>query len=252
MVKQMKKLLSVVLSAMMVCLVGLAVAEEAQVAPITGTITEIREDGSYIVTELDSGNEVHVRVTDETIYDVEWTLGEGDVVIVSYDGTMTRSLPPQLNATAIRSFTLFGRVDEVDKDMNRLLVDTAEAGQVWITLPDNAADADYEGKLVKVYFSGIMALSFPGQTSALAISIVEEVTGAVTQIGDEVSEDGSSYFMIEWGEEGLRVNFDDHSKIIASFDEGETVVVYYNGIMTRSMPGQVYAMAIGMPRADGE
>lgn len=232
----MKKIMSILLSALMVFSMTAAMAETAS-KQVTGTIVEMNEDGSFLVEQLEDGVKVHVNVPDGVNYDADWTLHEGDVVIVSYNGVMTRSDPGQINAESIRSATIEGHVVEAGNEQNRVLIDSQEFGQVFATLPDSVKAEDYQDKYVRIYFNGVMALSLPGQVSALTIAEVFMETGEVTDIQKD-------YFIMQWGESELHVNFDEYTKVIHSFDVGDEVAVYYNGIMTRSMPGQVYALVI--------
>lgn len=231
----MKKIISVLLSVMMLSAVA-AMAEDVQVEPIIGTITEMREDGSFIVDTMD-GTQVHVLTNEDTKDEVDWAIGEGDVVVVSYDGRMTRSMPGQINAITIRSDSIEGYVEEVDAENNRLLINSHAVGQVWVTLPEDVKAEDYTDKAVRVYTNGVMALSLPPQAFALSISEVFAENGRIKEIGDE-------YFIMDWGTSDLRVNFDSHTKVVDSFDTGDGVQVYYNGMMTRSLPGQIYAMVV--------
>ena len=233
----MKKILSVLLSMLMLT-AGAALAEETEaIDPIIGVIVEMREDGSFLVEQLEDGSQVHVLVDADTHEEADWAIGEGDVVLVSYDGRMTRSLPPQVTAQSIRSYSIEGIVSEVDSDNNRVLITSPQVGQVWATLPEHETAADYEGQEVRIYTNGIMALSLPGQVHALTIHTIFTETGKITEIDTD-------YFLMDWGESQLRVNFDEHTKVIESFDVGDEVQVFYNGIMARSMPGQITAVVI--------
>lgn len=237
----MKKIMSILLSVTMLLAGGLALAEDTTaetVEPIVGAIVEMREDGSFILEELNENRtQVDVRVHEGTEYEADWALGEGDIVIVQYDGRMTHSLPGQINADSIRSYTLEGFVSEVDAENNKVLLNSHANGPVWVTLPEGEKAEDYMDQVVRVYYAGIMAMSYPPQAGAYSIQIVHAVTGKVTEIGD-------GYFLMDWGESSLHVHFDDHTKVADSFDVGDAVQVYYNGIMTRSMPGQITAMVV--------
>lgn len=240
----MKKIMSVLLSMLLMASALPALAESIQVEPIVGKITEMREDGSFLVEELEGGNEVHVQVSEETKTEVEWSYGVGDVVIVSYNGRMTRSLPPQITAETIRSYTVYGLVVEANKESGRLLVNSPEVGDVFVNLPEDM-DADaYANRYVRVYFNGVMAMSLPGQISALSIETLEMIEGEVRDIANDETDATKGWFMMDWGESGVMVKFSAGTKAMDSFNTGDTVQVYYNGIMTRSLPGQIFAMAI--------
>lgn len=234
----MKKMMSILLSLLML---GGAVAmgenmEGEIVEPVIGRITEVWEDGSLILDTLQD-TQVHVLISDDTAFESEWTPGEGDVVAVLYDGIMTRSEPPQINADTIQCYSLEGQVSEVNAEMNRVLVNSALSGQVWVSLPDGEKAEDYAGQVVRVYFNGIMALSFPAQTSAYTIETVVAVSGMITETAQD-------YFIMD-GEEGLfRVNFSEQSKMPDNLEPETEVVVYYNGVSTRSIPPQIFGLVI--------
>lgn len=233
---KMKKMMRILLSMLMVLSLGSAMAEPAGETMI-GTITEMRDNGSFLIEQLDNGTPVQVNVPEDLTYEAAWTLGVGDVVIVSYNGIMTRSMPGQITAQAIRSASIEGIVAEVGNEQNRILIDSQEYGQVFATLPEGEKAEDYLNKTVRVFFNGIMAMSLPGQVHALTIQEVFTETGEVKEIQDQ-------YFLIAADGNEVRVNFDDHSKLIHSFHVGDEVQVYYNGAMTMSLPGQIYAIAI--------
>lgn len=233
----MTKMITMMLAVLMLALpLGTAMAEQT-VEPLVGKIIDVREDGGLLIERLDDGSEVMVNVSDETKVEADWTLGVGDVVYVSYNGIMTRSLPPQVHAEVIRSHTVEGMVIEVDSDRNRVLIDSPQAGQVWFTLPEDVKADDYAEGVVRAYFNGIMALSLPAQAFADAIETLAVENGKVTEMAD-------TYFLMDWNESGLRVNFDEQTKMMETFDVGDTVQVYYRGIMTRSLPPQVYAVTV--------
>lgn len=240
----MKKMMSILLALMMLVPAAALGEQDEMIAPIVGKIAEAREDGSFIVDQLNAEGQVHVLVPETLGYAAEWTLGVGDVVLVTYDGRMTRSMPPQVTAEAISSHVLFGAVEEANAEYSRLLVNSAEMGQVWVNLPEGLAAEEYVEKTVRVYFNGVVALSLPGQLTALTIETVEAMSGMLLSISDETDEDAGGHFLFDTETGEVRVNFDDHTKIIHSFDEGDSLTVFFNGIMTRSLPGQIYAMAV--------
>lgn len=226
---------------MLISGVALAETTEEQVFeadPVIGTILEIREDGSMLLAEVENDSvQILVHMTDETVVEADWTLAAGDVVLVSYDGKMTKSLPAQITAAIVRSFSIEGFVQEVNEETNRVLIDGPEMGQVWATLPEGEQASDYDSKFVRIFTSGVMALSYPGQVQAITIYEVAMESGSISELGED-------YFMINWGQTGLRVNFDERSKMPDDLVVGEQVQVFYSGIMARSLPGQVFAIAV--------
>lgn len=236
----MKTMISLLVACMMALSLGTASAEgdaTEQYFALTGRISEVREDGSFLMEGTTDGQETHVMVGEDTVEEAAWETGVGDVVTVVYNGQMTRSLPPQVTAQVIRSHSLEGTVHAVDAEGNRVLIMSNETGEVWMTLPQDVKAEDFADEAVRVYFNGVMALSLPAQATAFTIEKVFAEQG-------EVQEIDTDYFLIAWGESQLRVNFDTHTKVAQGFDVGDTVQVFYNGIMTRSLPGQIYAMAV--------
>lgn len=238
MVQTMKRMMSVLLS-MMLFVAGGALAESmpAQVDAMVGRIVEMREDGSILIERLDSDGQVLVNIPEDSTYEADWALDVGDVIFVGYDGRMARSMPPQIFAQSIRSYSIEGLVTQADAENNRLLIDSPEVGEVWATLPEGENAADYADAYVRIFYNGIMAMSLPGQVFAVTVETMALDEGKVTEIAD-------GYFLLEGINGALRVNFDAHTKVITSFDEGDTVQVYYNGITTRSLPPQAYGLVI--------
>lgn len=237
----MKTMISMLLSLAMLLCVGMASAQGDDAAEayfaLTGRIVEAREDGSFLVLGIPDGQETLVLVDEETVQEAAWQVGEGDVVTVIYDGRMTHSLPPQIMAQVIRSYSLEGPVEGVDAEGNRVLVHSPEIGEVWMTLPSEETAEAYADMVVRVFFNGVMALSLPAQATAFTIEQVFLEEGTVEEIDTD-------FFLMSWGESQLRVNFDSHTKVSRGFETGDTVHVVYSGMMTRSMPGQIHAMVV--------
>lgn len=238
MVQTMKKIVSVMLSMMLFMAAGaMAEVPALQAETIVGRIVEMREDGSILVERLDSDGQVLVNVPEDSQYDADWALDVDDVIFVTYDGRMARSMPPQVYAQSIRSHSIEGLVAEANTESRRLLINSAELGQVWATLPEGEDAADYADQYVRVFYNGVMALSLPGQVSAVAIDVMAQDEGRVTEIAD-------GYLLMDGKGGALRVNFDAHTKMVAAIEAGDTVQVYYNGITTRSLPPQAFGIVI--------
>lgn len=141
---------------------------------IEGVVTENDENG-ILVNTADVGD-VLVLVSEETVWDGAEALEPGDYVYVDYNGMMTRSLPPQINATVIRSWQMEGTVTEISAEENGMLINTEIHGNVYVHLPAVEAEADAEqaeapaiptvGDTVTVWFNGMMTMSLPGQINA--------------------------------------------------------------------------------------
>ncbi|MGN1019126.1 MAG: hypothetical protein ACI4O7_02030 [Aristaeellaceae bacterium] len=144
-----------------------------EVVEVSGVISEIT--GDYLLLEDQDGQTVQANLTPDTLveYDVTGSdaLAAGDYVTVLYNGMMTRSLPPQVTALTIRSVAMTGTVTALEE--NRFLMVTGEGMEVAVncTLADWPAVA--ENARVRVYFSGAMTMSLPGQIGALLIVAAE-------------------------------------------------------------------------------
>ena len=63
-------------------------------ATLTGQVLDTR-CGALLVCDCETSQKVQVNTDDACSYDV------GDRLCIHYDGSMTRSIPPQINATCI-------------------------------------------------------------------------------------------------------------------------------------------------------
>lgn len=229
----MKKMISILLL-MMMALTGGAVAEESDTF-LAGRVTGWSDD-HFMLDTLD-GQTVRVNYGGDTKIEADWEIGEGDVVQVTHTGRMTRSLPPQVYAQTVRSDSVEGFVEEIDAEGGHILINSRQTGQVWMTLPEGENAEDYADSYVRVFFSGVMALSLPAQATAFAVEKMVVETGNVTESGDD-------FFMIKGENSAFRVNFDPQTKAPQGFAVGDAVEVYYNGIVAQSLPGQIYAVVV--------
>lgn len=227
-------------SAMLVTLLGLmaltGMSETNVVETVTGKIIERMESGALLV-ETAEEERIQVNVTDETALDVGWALSAGDGIIVTYNGIMTHSLPPQIAAETIQCYAFEGNVLEIDAEGNRILLRSAETGEVWFTLPEGTDLGAFEGQYARVYSNGIMALSYPAQATALKADVIYAAEG-------EVREATGEYVLIDWKTSGFRGNLTEATKRPERIDVGQSVRIFYNGITTRSFPPQAAAIAV--------
>lgn len=153
--------------------------------------------------------------------------------------------------------TLYGFVLSVGED-NTLLISTESLGQPAITdgntdaesapggstqvlvrLPEAIDANDFQGAWVKITYNGVMTMSLPGQINA------DSVTKCYAQYGQiEAMQDGAVSLAIHFGEELLQVNIDETTVLPQNLKVGDTVRVFYNGQMTRSIPAQIFALAV--------
>ena len=160
----------------------------------------------------------------------------GAYVTVAYNGIMTKSLPPQVTADRVSCYRLEGTVLEADLPEGIILVDSLGLGPVLVRLPQLDVQPG-TGDFVLVYYTGVMAMSLPGQVTGQKVSVLVAEEGTVTEMGE-------GFFLTEGGNGTVRVNTDSLSRIPEPLETGDAVKVYYSGIMTRSIPPQMYALAV--------
>ncbi len=143
---------------------------DPEIKPINGIISEIYEDGSFLVRNGD-GSDVLVKVSENTVTERAEALAAKQFVLVDYNGIMTRSLPPQITAERIYGMTLQGTVSSIEgRDVS---LDTETLGQVIVHIPDDMALPALNEQIL-VHYDGVMTLSLPGQISALMIESVPD------------------------------------------------------------------------------
>ncbi len=134
--------------------------------------------------------------------------------------------------------TMYGYVLSVEED-NALLISTEAHGQVFVHLPETIIATDFYHTWVKIDFNGVMTMSLPGQINA------DAVTACFAEFGEiEEMSDGMIALAIHFGEDLLHVMMDETSSIPDDLKVGDSVRVFYNGQMTRSIPPQIFAMAM--------
>ncbi len=237
----MKKVLSLIMA--LVLSVGIASAAQAvgrSVSRVEGMITEVKEDGSFLMDSISQGP-VLVHVDAETVLDRRAIPAVGQYVIVEFSGEMAKSLPPQLTAQRVGCYVIDGAVQSVDETAGTALVDSRDFGLVLVHLPAMEA-ALKAGDFVAVYFSGVMALSYPGQAGGLKVDIYEKVEGTVT-------EASKGYLLLEGNAGAIRVNPGKAARMPEELKAGDEVTVYYLGGMTDSLPPQVLGDIIDLAAA---
>jgi len=275
----MKKNWTALLCLMLAALLPFAAfAEEEMDLELSGFVTEI-VDGGFLMEDTEMGT-VMLNTDDATVWDgfvTAETLEIGQYVIVQYDGRMTRSLPPQAHADRVSSHMLQGVVREVYEDGTFLLEGDPIHGAVIVGSAETLSPV-HPSMFVTVYYDGVMALSLPGRANALHIA-VPELSGTVS----EWTEDGFLLNVENAGQYAVRM---DKNTVVGIMEEavmedsadteaepeiliseedapeeaapaaaetlewgnGDTVTVYYNGILTKSIPSQLTAMEIVVQR----
>ena len=169
------------LSAVLLALAGIAVwpanqqpvitQEETyeEIVEMTGTVADITD--TYYLIENTDGQQVQVNLYDETIFEGK-TPEKGDLIHILYNGMMTRSLPPQINAQRIGCYVLTGAVVELTEEGFTLDV----GNDIFMVHAGAELLQGIEtGSTVTVYFNGAMTMSIPAQVGAEMILITASV-----------------------------------------------------------------------------
>lgn len=229
----MKKIVAI-LFALLVCFSAFAETAEIPVS-LSGVITEIAEDGSLLIHTTEHGD-VQALINEETYFETSRELAAGDYIYIDYNGMMTRSLPPQINASAIRMHVLEGSVVEMFAEENAVMLMTETHGEVYVTLPEDWRGAEISSESLTVYCDGAMTMSLPPRVNAGHAVPGYALQGAVTELAD-------GYLMIGEGMEAVQINF-DASLLPENVNIGDVIRVIHDGQMTRSIPAQVTASQI--------
>ena len=144
-------------------------AVEPLIVEMSGIVQEIT-DGYYLIQQAD-GSHVQVNIyNEETLFEGK-TPEVGDLIHILYNGAMTRSLPPQINAMRISCYVRTGHVVELT-ETGFSLDDGMEIIEVHA---DAALMTGLEpGAHVAVYFNGAMTMSLPAQIGAEMITLLAE------------------------------------------------------------------------------
>ncbi len=229
----MKQTLILLLAAALL-LFALPAAAQPQAA-LEGEILEITADGQFLLL-TESYGQVLVQYGEQTALEGLAIPRAGMWVTVTYNGAMTRSLPPQITADRISRFVLDGVVMSVDADTATLLLETPAQGQVlarFETLPEGVAAGDF----LTVSYNGVMTFSYPGQIQALSAVRHESTQGVVTDVQE-------SFIILNEGDAAVRVNIDGNTRLYGQILPGEQVTIYHSGVAALSMPPQIFGEAV--------
>ena len=142
-------------------------ASDIELVQLSGIITEITDD--YIMLDAGEMGQIPATLTEDSINEGVDTLLLGQVAIVTYDGKMTRSLPPQITALHLGVYEVKGTVTAVED--GRITLSREEGGdEVVLTLPENAPELAV-GDAVTAYTTGISTMSLPPIMNAVAILV---------------------------------------------------------------------------------
>lgn len=229
----MKKSIGLILAIMVVLCMGTALADARQM--IGGVVTDVQEDGTFICRS--PFEEVAIKVDGNTVMETEDDLAPGMLVEVFFQPTEGTAVPEDVTALRVRDAIYLGRVEEVDKDGYRVLLNTPSFGDVWAQLPKTTDMDDLQYNNIAFRAYPIDGKSTIEEVEARDFTMCEELNGAIAQVGD-------GYVEFETYEDGLvRVNLSPETTLFYVPEEGRDAAIYYaesNG----AEPLEVEAIAI--------
>ena len=221
----MKKMI-LMLMALMMAMTALPVMAEEEIpetVAVEGFVLEIL-DGS-ILLQTSTGEPYEVLMNEETVIDGK-ELAIGDCITVTYNGMMTRSLPPQINAQHIGNHMLMGIVSELAE--NSFLLTFGE--EVYQVNADAALLAGIQdGMFVTVYHTGMMTRSLPAQVVATHIR-GQEIVGIVTEMVE-----GGFTLTVDGEEIPYHVALTEDAILFVQPEPGMEIIVITNGLQTASL-----------------
>ncbi len=199
------------------------VEEVSESIAVEGFVLEIM-DGSILLQDSNSQT-IEVLLNDETIIEGK-ELAIGDCITVTYNGMMTFSLPPQINAQHIGNHMLMGIVSEMT-EAGFMLTFGEEVYQI------NASAALLEGiqdgMFVTVYHTGMMTMSIPAQVAAIHIR-GQEIVGTVTEMIE-----GGFTLTVDGEEIPYHVAIKEGALQFVQAEPGMEVIVITDGVQTSSL-----------------
>ena len=209
---------------------------------LTGSVTEVLEDGSILMMDDTFGETiVHLGEGMNHVY-------AGMPITVYYDGVMTLSLPGEANASHIVLPQLTGTVSNQTEEGFTLT--DADGIEYEVKFDENTLISE---EVLPVEEEEIIAeeVTEENQEPAEAEETDETVTEEASEeakTADEttetVSEEEAVLEDTELTEEIILPSAELLSESAIEWADGDTVTVYYNGMMTRSIPAQITAMEI--------
>ena len=230
-------------------------ADRVTCATLTGSVTEVLEDGSILMNDDTFGETiVHLGEGMNHVY-------AGMPITVYYDGVMTLSLPGEAAASHIvlpeLSGTVSNRTEEgftlTDADGIEYEVKFGEETLISeeILVVEEAPEAMAEEAVTEESAENTEDLIEEETSEEEAVEeelTVEEETADDSMTEEEVSEEITEEAVVledaALAEEIVLPAAELLSESEIEWADGDTVTVYYNGMMSRSLPAQITAMEI--------
>ena len=210
---------------------------------LTGSVTEVLEDGSILMMDDTFGETiVHLSENMNHVY-------AGMPITVYYDGVMTLSLPGEANASHIILPELTGAVS--NKTEEGFTLTDADGIEYEVKF---AEDTLISEEILPVAEETAEESEEPAAEEAEETAETEENAEPVTEeaseetdTAEEAAETEEEEAVLEDTELTEEITLPAAELLSESaieWADGDNVTVYYNGMMTRSIPAQITAMEI--------
>ncbi len=144
----------------------LPLATAAELFDMAGVVEEITDE--YILITTADGQQVQVNLSAETFFEGK-EIAMGDLIHVTFNGQMTRSIPAQIAALTVGCYAHQGVVSEVSEEGFIL---TTETDVLYVNILPGVAENLQDGRTVIVYSNGAMTMSLPAQIGAEMIVLL--------------------------------------------------------------------------------
>ena len=231
-------------------------ADRVSLYMLSGIVTEVLEDGSILMNDWMNGD-VIVHLTEDMQH-----VHAGSSIVVYHNGVMTLSLPAQVSASYIKLISATGVISEVTED--GFLLNTLDGqilmvglnGATVVTEEALPEDADLEA------FEAAQNLEFElhgadeaEQELTADAEAEEEISVVEEQVAQPAEEELETQVQASVDKETMLTAMEPASPLSSDaaaepftldveWNIGDKVTVYYNGVMTRSIPGRITALEV--------
>ncbi len=229
----MKKFFLMLMVLMMALTTLTAFAEDATPSPEADELADFALLDAFVMNVTDesillmdrNGMNVEAWIDENTVVEGK-DLAIGDYVQVVYNGMMTRSLPAQITAQAIRNNMLMGIVSEMTEEGFLL---TFGEDMYQVNAEASLLEGIQDGMFVTVYHFGMMTRSIPAMVTAQHIR-GQEIVGTVTEMAE-----GGFILTVEGEEIPYHVAIKENAIQFVTAEPGMEVVVIIDGMQTASL-----------------
>lgn len=233
-------------------------ADRVSLYMLSGIVTEVLEDGSILLNDWMNGDViVHLGEGMNHVH-------KGSSIAVYHNGAMTLSLPAQVSASYIKLISTTGVISEVTEDgflLNTLdgqILMVALNGATVVTEENLPEDADLEAFEAAQNLELNLPQLFPSAEDAeqeLTENVEEEISFEEALTAEPAEEELETAVQANAEKETMLIAMEPAAPLVidaadepftldVEFNVGDKVTIYYNGVMTRSIPGRIVALEV--------